>query len=170
MVARVPSAFYYIRIDTECKGRRGRPGQVLVRAALPPLALHRANGYGCPMYKARIESSFAAAHRLVHYNGKCEHLHGHNYKVRLWVSGEELGEGGMLVDFGLLKVALGEVIAELDHSDLNEIAYFADDPSAERIATYIFSRVEVAHPELPLSAIDVFETKGSMARYSPTKA
>ncbi|MGB4586765.1 MAG: 6-carboxytetrahydropterin synthase QueD [Rectinemataceae bacterium] len=119
------------------------------------------------MYEVRVEAGFAAAHRLVHYNGKCERLHGHNYKVRAWASGESLGEGGMLVDFSLLKKALGEVIARLDHSDLNEIPQFADDPSAERIARYIFEAIVAIDPEIPLSAIDVFETDTSMARYRP---
>lgn len=117
------------------------------------------------MFEVRIEAGFAAAHRLVHYNGKCERLHGHNYKVRVWAEGENLGEGGMLVDFGILKRALGDIIARLDHSDLNEIPQFADDPSAERIARYIFEGILAAHPELPLSAVDVFETDTSMARY-----
>jgi len=119
------------------------------------------------MYDVRVETGFAAAHRLVHYNGKCERLHGHNYKVRAWASGENLGEGGMLVDFSLLKKALGEVVARLDHSDLNEIPQFADDPSAERIARYIFDGMMALMPDLPLSAIDVFETDTSMARYRP---
>jgi 6-pyruvoyltetrahydropterin/6-carboxytetrahydropterin synthase len=121
------------------------------------------------MFEVRVEAGFAAAHRLVHYNGKCERLHGHNYKVRLWASGEALGEGGMLVDFGLLKAALGEIIAELDHRDLNEIASFRDDPSAERIAVYIFDKVKAARPSLPISAVEVFETESSMARYSPSR-
>lgn len=119
------------------------------------------------MFKVRIEASFAAAHRLVHYNGKCERLHGHNYKVRVWAAGDRLGEGGMLVDFGILKKALNDVLAGLDHSDLNEIAAFADDPSAERIARYIFERMKEIDPSLPLSAVDVFETDTSMARYQP---
>ena len=120
------------------------------------------------MFEVRIEAGFAAAHRLVHYDGKCERLHGHNYKVRLWASGESLGDGGMLVDFGLLKAALGEVLAELDHQYLNEIAAFQDDPSAERIAAYIFGKVKASRPGLPVSAVEVFETDTSMARYSPS--
>lgn len=120
-----------------------------------------------PMYEVRVESGFAAAHRLVHYNGKCERLHGHNYKVRLWARGSSLEEGGMLVDFGLLKAALAKVIACLDHSDLNEIQFFQQDPSAERIARYIFETIKSDAPELPVSAVEVFETESSMARYSP---
>lgn len=120
------------------------------------------------MFEVRIEAGFAAAHRLVHYNGKCERLHGHNYKVRVWAKGETLGEGGMLIDFGLLKSALAGIISGLDHSDLNEIAAFREDPSAERIAKYIFEGILAARPELPLSAVEVFETDTSMARYSPS--
>jgi len=121
------------------------------------------------MFEVRIEANFAAAHRLVHYNGKCERLHGHNYKVRVWAEGKTLGEGGMLVDFGLLKQVLNGILVGLDHSDLNEIAQFADDPSAERIARYIFEGMKAAHPELPLSAVEVFETDTSMARYRPDR-
>ncbi|MDR2786587.1 MAG: 6-carboxytetrahydropterin synthase, partial [Treponema sp.] len=42
------------------------------------------------MFLVRIEAGFAAAHFLSHYHGKCEHLHGHNYRVRLWSRGENL--------------------------------------------------------------------------------
>jgi len=122
------------------------------------------------MFEVRVEAGFAAAHRLVHYHGKCERLHGHNYKVRLWASGESLGDGGMLVDFGVLKAALGDAVAGLDHRDLNEIAYFQDDPSAERIAAYIFAAVKSINPGLPISAVEVFETDTSMARFSPSGA
>ena len=118
------------------------------------------------MYEVRVESSFAAAHRLVHYNGKCERLHGHNYRVRLWAKGDSLGEGGMLADFGKLKKALAEVLEILDHSDLNQIPFFNDDPSAERIARYIYDLIVRAHADMPISAVDVFETDTSMARFT----
>lgn len=119
------------------------------------------------MYSVRVESDFAAAHHLAHYHGKCERLHGHNYRVRVWARGAELGEGGMLLDFGVLKGALREVLAELDHADLNAVPEFADDPSAERIARYIHSRLGERLPGAPISAVDVYETPTSMARYEP---
>lgn len=118
------------------------------------------------MYQTRIEATFSAAHHLTHYNGKCEHQHGHNYKVFLWARGENLDEGGMLVDFGRMKSALKEVLSILDHQDLNELGFFGDDPSAERIAEFIFKHVHIHNPELPICAVDVFETDTSMARYS----
>ena len=122
------------------------------------------------MYQARVEAEFSAAHFLSHYHGKCEKLHGHNYRVRLWVRGAELDAGGMLADFSLLKKALNEVIAVLDHSNLNDLEVFQNDPSAERIAKFIFDRAKETLAGMGvdvslLRAIDVFENPRSMARY-----
>ncbi len=122
------------------------------------------------MYKVRVEADFAAAHALTHYHGKCENLHGHNYRVRAWAQGQNLQEGGMLLDFSILKKALRKVCGELDHRNLNDFDIFKDDPSAERIAKYIFSRMEkelaAAGQKVELLfAIDVYETPTSMARY-----
>jgi 6-pyruvoyltetrahydropterin/6-carboxytetrahydropterin synthase len=122
------------------------------------------------MFRVRVEAEFSAAHFLSHYRGKCENLHGHNYRVRLWVKGGDLDEGGMLADFSLLKKALRESIAALDHSNLNDTAFFRNDPSAERIARFIFEKAEEKLPEFGIDsallwAVDVFETSGSMARF-----
>ncbi len=119
------------------------------------------------MYFVRVEADFAAAHFLRHYEGKCERLHGHNYKVRAWARGPELGAGGMLLDFGKLKTALRAVLEGLDHSLLNDQAAFDDDPSAERIAEFIFKALALRLPGAPLHAVEVFETESSMARYEP---
>jgi len=120
------------------------------------------------MYHIRVEAEFSAAHRLVHYNGKCERFHGHNYKVRVWASGKDLGEGGMLIDFGILKSALRELLdKEFDHQDLNQIAELENDPSAERIAALIYTRLHNGFPCLPISAVDIFETSSTMARFVP---
>jgi 6-pyruvoyltetrahydropterin/6-carboxytetrahydropterin synthase len=119
------------------------------------------------MYLVRVEADFAAAHFLRHYKGKCERLHGHNYKVRAWARGPALGPGGMLLDFGELKSALRSVLEVLDHSLLNDEAAFEDDPSAERIAEYVFKALALRLPGAPLHAVEVFETESSMARYEP---
>jgi len=123
------------------------------------------------MYQARVEAEFSAAHFLSHYRGKCEKLHGHNYKVRLWARGTELDGGGMLADFSVLKKVLKDVIAPLDHSNLNDQETFQNDPSAERIAKYIYDGAREKLPELGINnallwAVDVFENARSMARYS----
>lgn len=119
------------------------------------------------MYLVRVEAGFAAAHFLEHYGGKCERLHGHNYKVRAWAKAESLGEGGMLLDFVQFKGALREVLEGLDHRLLNDEPAFGNDPSAERIAEFVFKSLASRLPHAPLHAVEVFETDTSMARYEP---
>lgn len=130
------------------------------------------------MFEVRVEADFAAAHFLKDYNGKCENLHGHNYKVYANVRGPQLSEGGMLLDFAKLKTALRTVCKQLDHTNLNDIDGFKQNPSAERIAMYIYIGIidELKKEGLDLSygegkrepilyAVDVFETDTSRARY-----
>ena len=125
------------------------------------------------MYEVRVEADFAAAHFLKDYHGKCENLHGHNYKVYAHVRGDRLDEGGMLLDFTELKGALRKVCGQLDHKNLNDYDYFLQNPSAERIATYIAENILNDIPSLKknatdnayLYAVDDFETDTSRARY-----
>ena len=122
------------------------------------------------MYEVRVTADFAAAHFLKDYNGKCENLHGHNYTVYAHVEGEKLNEGGMLLDFTKLKGSLREICKTLDHTNLNDMPIFAQNPSAERIAKYIADLLLDKIPELKssdirLKAVDVFETSTSRARY-----
>ena len=129
------------------------------------------------MFEVRITDDFAAAHFLRDYNGKCENLHGHNYKAYVHVEGNELDEGGMLLDFTLLKTALKEVLSKIDHTNLNDIAIFDQNPSAERIAVYIYKNMLKVLSEKGLdlsknsnrriSKVDVFETDKNRARYIP---
>ena len=125
------------------------------------------------MFEVRVEADFAAAHFLRDFHGKCENLHGHNYKVYAHAHGTELDKGGMLLDFGVLKSALRAVCKELDHTHLNELQengvfVFDQNPSAERIAMYIFNRLEsvLGNESSKLFAVDVFETDTSRARYT----
>lgn len=131
------------------------------------------------MFEVRVEADFAAAHFLRDYNGKCENLHGHNYKVYAHVRGSELNEGGMLLDFTKLKGALRTVCKSVDHTNLNDLPVFDQNPSAERIAMFIYNGIidELKKEGLDLSfaegktapvlfAVDVFETDTSRARYS----
>ena len=133
------------------------------------------------MFEVRVEADFSAAHFLKDYNGKCENLHGHNYKVYAHVYGQKLNEGGMLLDFTKIKSTLRAVCKELDHSNLNDNAIFLQNPSAERIAMYIYEKIiekmkmegqdityenHQKNNDAPyLYAIDVFETDTSRARY-----
>jgi len=119
------------------------------------------------MYTVRVEAGFSAAHFLSGYKGKCENLHGHNYRVRAYAAGEGLDASGMLVDFGVLKGALKEACDSLDHRLLNKEPSFNDSPSAERIAAHIFNLVMKKLPMASLTAVEVFESDTSMARYEP---
>lgn len=119
------------------------------------------------MYTIRVEAGFSAAHFLSQYHGKCERLHGHNYRVRAFASGVDLDESGMLLDFGVLKKHLRDVCEVLDHICLNDVAAFKDSPSSERIAQYIFDELRRRDSAMPLKAVEVFETDTSMARYEP---
>ncbi len=119
------------------------------------------------MYTVRIESGFAAAHFLTNYHGKCENVHGHNYKVRVYVRGTELDSAGMLVDFGIMKRHLKTVMEKLDHHDLNAVPEFRNSPSAERIAEYIFNALCCESGDIRWTAVEVFETDANMARFEP---
>ena len=126
------------------------------------------------MFEVRVEADFAAAHFLKDYNGKCENLHGHNYKVFAHVRGNNLNEGGMLLDFSKLKDALRKTCKILDHTNLNDFPFFNQNPSAEKIALFIFENIKKELNESQdiqkepfLYAVDVFETETSRARYCP---
>jgi len=77
-----------------------------------------------------VKDTFAAAHRLESYHGKCENLHGHNFSVEALFEGEQVNEEGMLVDFAILKGYLKEVLEELDHTFINEIPFFRERASS----------------------------------------
>lgn len=125
------------------------------------------------MYTIRTEDSFAAAHFLKNYHGKCENLHGHNYKVRVYIKSDQPGSGGMVIDFAIIKKALKKVLGELDHTNINDLPFFTiHEPSAENIAKYVFDRMneelslpleEGVYPKL--SQVDVFETEKNLAIY-----
>ena len=128
------------------------------------------------MFEVRVVADFAAAHFLRDYHGKCENLHGHNYKVYAHVRGGNLDEGGMLMDFSELKKTLREVCALMDHTNLNDMDVFNQNPSAERIALFIYGKITESiralkfsgdRNQVHLCAVDVFETEGSRARYTP---
>lgn len=134
------------------------------------------------MYEIRVTADFCAAHFLRDYNGKCENLHGHNYKVYAHVCGTELDQGGMLLDFTKLKSALRKVCGKLDHTNLNDISFFKNNPSAERIAGYVYAElldvlqsdgINLNRSETKngtyLYAVDVFETESCRARYTESE-
>ncbi|MFH1540132.1 MAG: 6-carboxytetrahydropterin synthase QueD [bacterium] len=121
------------------------------------------------MYEVFKETSFSGAHHLRNYRGKCEEIHGHNWRVRVYVRAEELDKAGMVVDFKALKGAMEEVADLLDHKDVNAVAPFDEiNPSAENMARFFFERVggKVDGGRAAVSRVMVWETEGSCAIYS----
>lgn len=122
------------------------------------------------MYELLVKADFSAAHNLRKLKGKCEALHGHNYKVEISVSSEKLTEEGIVMDFGDLKSALAEVLKKLDHKYLNEIPPFdKEEPSCENIAKFIANELL---PYLPnhvfIKKVTVWESEETSASYIPT--
>lgn len=120
------------------------------------------------MYKVKVISHFSAAHFLRNYKGKCELLHGHNWKVEVIVSSNKLDSLGMVVDFSELKRLTNSVLGELDHRCLNELDYFREyNPSSEEIARYIFNKLkpQVSEKSCVLEEVQVWETENSCVIY-----
>ncbi len=93
-------------------------------------------------YEIKIITGFAAAHNLRNFKGKCERLHGHNWKVEVVLRGHQLDESDLLVDFAEVKRETNRILDELDHNYLNDIPFFRENnPSSENIARYIFEKL-----------------------------
>lgn len=115
-----------------------------------------------------VEAAFAAAHQLRGYMGKCENLHGHNWKVHVHVSSDRLNETGLAIDFNELKRLAKEAVSPLDHVFLNDLFPFTEiNPSSENIAKWIFDslkkRINVEHVQL--TAVTVWESDTASATY-----
>jgi 6-pyruvoyltetrahydropterin/6-carboxytetrahydropterin synthase len=120
------------------------------------------------MFEVSIDHSFAAGHALRDYKGKCENIHGHNYKVRVTVEGENLDSTGLLIDFVDLRQAVRTIVDRLDHQFLNDLSPFDRvNPSAENIARYFSQELEskVQQNGARLHAVTVWETDNSFATY-----
>ncbi len=139
------------------------------------------------MYSLKTEYHFDSAHFLTDYYGKCENLHGHQWRVVAIISQDSLQLSGtnkdMVVDFGVFKKAVREVCDSLDHTFLIEegslknttIAALQEEgfslkivpwrTTAENIATYIAE--ELIALGFPISAVEVYETPNNCAIYQP---
>ena len=120
------------------------------------------------MYELSIEVGFAAAHQLRGYKGKCENLHGHNWRVQISVSAERLNELDIAIDFHDLKKIAQEVVAPLDHAFLNDVFPFTEkNPSSENIAKWIFDTLKkkINNGNLRTAAVTVWESESASASY-----
>ncbi len=121
------------------------------------------------MYEIMVEDNFSAAHRLKGYKGKCEELHGHNWKVQAFLKGRKLDKSGLLFDFKKLKGALKEIVQRLDHHYLNEISPFERlNPTSENLAHFIFRELKknFTKTQFKVSKVTVWEGNSASASYT----
>ncbi len=120
-------------------------------------------------YEVMIERHFSSAHQLRGYKGKCENLHGHNYKIEIFAKGAELNNIGLLIDFGDLKKAADEVTDYLDHRNINELPPFDEElnPSAENLARFILEYIasRIDDERVRVYKVRCYETPTSVATF-----
>jgi 6-pyruvoyltetrahydropterin/6-carboxytetrahydropterin synthase len=124
------------------------------------------------MFQVSVEDTFSSGHALRGYKGKCENVHGHNYRVQVTLEGPQLDNIGLLVDFTELKKVMRGVIGRLDHQFINDLEPFTTvNPSAENLAKYFFEEISGQLKTLPpganLKVVVIWETDTAHARYRP---
>ncbi len=120
------------------------------------------------MFELMVETHFSAAHQLRGYQGSCEKLHGHNWKVQVHVLVGKLNDIEIGIDFHELKDLTEEVLAPLDHGFLNDIFPFTEkNPSSENIAKWVYDSLKkrLLDRNVHLSATTVWESETASATY-----
>ena len=133
------------------------------------------------MYEILVKGDFSSAHNLRGYKGRCEELHGHNWKVEARFEKADLNDIGISVDFTALKAKLKGILKKIDHTHLNKVGIFkTENPSAENIARYIYTKLNALIAEevgeglkpsptkkkgLSLKSVSVWESDTSCATY-----
>lgn len=120
------------------------------------------------MYKLKIITSFAAAHCLINYQGDCENLHGHNWRVEVTVNATALDKAGLGIDFKILKSETNDLLKTLDHKYLNELPPFIGvSPSSENIACYLYHELgkKLNNETVKVDMITVWESDFASATY-----
>jgi len=120
------------------------------------------------MFEITVYSHFSGAHRLRYLRGRCEELHGHNWKIEVSVVSNRLNREGIVMDFGILKQKVEKILKSLDHTYLNDLPFFAEkEPSSEIIAKYIFDklRMELNRYSVKLKRVTAWESDTASATY-----
>jgi 6-pyruvoyltetrahydropterin/6-carboxytetrahydropterin synthase len=120
------------------------------------------------MHEITIFSHFSAAHRLRYLHGKCEQLHGHNWRVEATVASDRLNKEGVVIDFQILKQKVEKVLKVLDHTYLNDLPCFSgEEPSSENIAKYTFIKLknELKAYRVTLKRVTAWESETACATY-----
>lgn len=119
------------------------------------------------MYQLSIETKISAAHFLRGYEGPCNRLHGHNWKIKVTVAGSELNEVGMVIDFQVLKTITRQVADSFEHQNLNEVPPFDRlNPTAENMAHYFFTEIAKLLPKkVTLESVIIWENETNQVEY-----
>ena len=120
------------------------------------------------MYELTVSSRFAAAHQLRNYKGRCERLHGHNWKVQVTVTARELNEIGLGMDFTEIKDALQNILESVDHHFLNDLPMFKSrNPSSENIAKWVSERLSehLDDGNVQVARVTIWESEDACATY-----
>jgi 6-pyruvoyltetrahydropterin/6-carboxytetrahydropterin synthase len=120
------------------------------------------------MYEVTIIKSFSAAHLLAEIGGKCEELHGHNFKVEITVGAPDLNSEEILIDFRLVKKWLKDIIDQMDHQHLNDLPFFkGKNPSSENIAYFVYKKMQntVAESGVKMLRVKVWESESAAVTY-----
>ena len=124
------------------------------------------------MFELKITTSFAAAHQLRMVAEKCENLHGHNWRIEVYLRGNTLNQAGILMDFGEIKKHVADIMSQLDHKFLNEIDPFKNGypPSSENIAHHIATQLQdrINEPTVEVSRVSAWESDTACATYIAT--
>ena len=119
-------------------------------------------------YLIEVTDAFSAAHQLHGYRGKCERLHGHNWKVTITLSAKKIDKTGLAIDFTEVKKVLSGILQKLDHTFLNEVPHFQKlNPSSENIARYIYDSACSLIPKkkVAVKSVAVWESERTRAVY-----
>jgi len=122
------------------------------------------------MFELKVTNHFAAAHQLEMVAKKCEHLHGHNWKIEVRIAADQLNAAGVVMDFGEIKQHVSATMKTLDHKFLNDLEYFKDDnPSSENIAKYIANTLQetITEPGIRVASVTAWESDDACATYFP---
>lgn len=120
------------------------------------------------MYRLTVKTGFAAAHNLINYQGDCENLHGHNWKIDVTITARELDQAGLAIDFKVLKRETNAVLDQLDHKYVNQHPFFTSlSPSSENIARFLYHELatRLNDGNVTVEKIGVWESDNACAEY-----
>jgi len=120
------------------------------------------------MYELKVVTHFAAAHQLTMVGAKCENMHGHNWKIEVYITGDKLDKAGVLMDFGVIKKHVARIMSRLDHKYLNELEFFKhQQPTSENIACLIARELQkkINIPTVNVSRVTAWESEDACATY-----